>query len=120
MLSEREEGAGLQYSIGFGEEPRAIGHVHGDVLRVCPVERGVWIGQVLTVAKLDLHLVLHADERRQLVCCLNEGLRYVQAADIALKPLRQVAGGTTQSAADVENPLTGPYREAIRKLYGRR
>ena len=55
MFGERKEGAGLENAEGFGKELRAIGHVHGNVLRIAPVEDLIRIRQFVSVSELHVH-----------------------------------------------------------------
>ena len=62
--------AAYQYWMGAA----SISHIHGDVLGVGAIERGIRIRQALTVAMLDLHLPFHSDESRRLLAASTKGL----------------------------------------------
>ena len=106
MFREGEEPARLDHPKSLGKEGGAIGHVHGDMLRVGAFENRVCVGQAGTVAQLKLDLVRHAGEPVQFHASLDKARRDVDARHPTPEPLRHVPGRAADRAADVEDVLT--------------
>src|SRR5512144_372704 len=103
--------------MGLGEEPRPIGNVHCDVLRVGAVKSSISIRQPLAIALPDCHLIFHSEQRGKSVTRLDKRLRDIESADLALKPFRDIASGTAEAATNVNDVLTSFDGQAISELY---
>src|SRR6478735_8497247 len=118
MLCQRKKCSRLQHPVSFPEKTMAIGNVHGDVLRIRTVERRVPIWQVLAVSVHNRDLVLHAEHGRKFVGRFHKTRSDVDPADRAPKAARNITGGATEPASDIEDAVARSDGQAVGKLYG--
>src|SRR3569623_2109702 len=103
--------------MGLGKEPRPIGDVHGDVLRVGAVKGSVPVRQPLAVAVPDRHLIFHAEQRGKFVACVDKRLCDIESAHLAMKSVRDIPSGTAEAATNVNDVLISLYGQPIGELY---
>jgi len=73
-------------------------------------------GQACSISGAESDKMIQPREPGYLAGRCDEGLAYVDARHAALKGLRQLDGGPTQKAADVENIITCGQRDQVRQL----
>ena len=89
--------------MGLREKTRPIGYIHCDVLRVAAVKSSISIRQLLAVALLDRHLILHLEQRAKSVACLDKRLREETGLPVmvAENPLTSVVLGAGKMLTDL-------------------